>query len=326
MRAPDFWQRGQGGINALALAPLGWAYGLAGKLRRTLTDEWHAPIPVLCIGNVVAGGAGKTPVAIDIGQRLLARGITLNFLSRGYGGTEAGPHRVNGEIDNAANVGDEPMLLSRIAPTWIARDRVAGAQAIARNGGNVIVMDDGFQNPALAKTCSVLVVDGRYGFGNGRVTPAGPLRESVPDALARADAIVLIGPDDSDVADQVAALSPNLPLMRAKIVPGDEIEKLSGKKVSAFAAIARPEKFFQTLEDGGCKIVERHGFADHHVFTRQEITTLKERSRDAGLRLVTTEKDLTRIAPDQRDDIETLTITLHWEDEAALSTLFDRLL
>ena len=306
--------------------PFGWGYGLAGNLRRALTRGWQAPIPVVCVGNIVAGGAGKTPVAIDIGERLLARGLAVNFLSRGFGGTEAGPHRVKPETDTANRVGDEPLLLSRVAPTWVAGDRASGARMIVEGDGDVIVMDDGFQNPALAKTCSLLIIDGRYGFGNGRLIPAGPLRETPANALARADAIVLIGPDDSGVAGRIAEISPALPLLRARIVPGDEINSLSGEKVTAFAGIGQPEKFFHTLEEGGCQLVGRHGFADHHPYTHDEITTLKEQARKSDSRLLTTEKDLTRIPSDTRDGIEVLTITLHWEDEAALNALFDRLL
>ncbi len=324
MKAPEFWQRRQGGLTAMVLSPLGGLYGLAGNLRRTFTTPWQPAVPVICIGNVVAGGAGKTPVAFEIARRLQGLGKSVSFLSRGYGGSETGPHKVDPEVDRADQVGDEPLLLSRCAPTWVSHDRVAGVKA-ASGDTDVIIMDDGYQNPSVAKACSLLVVDGRYGFGNGHLIPAGPLRESPERAVARADGVVIVGPDDAGVGEVVSGLSLTLPQLRATIVPGPEIEKLDGQKVTAFAGIGQPEKFFKTLTDAGCDVVSSRAYPDHHPYTLTDLDHLRSLAGDAESLLVTTEKDRVRIPPTQGDGIEVLTITLQWEDEAALNSLLNAL-
>ena len=324
MKAPDFWQRGQGGVTATLLSPLGCVYGLAGHLRRSVTTPRQPARPVICIGNVVAGGAGKTPVALDVARRLQGRGKSVVFLSRGYGGTETGPHRVDPEKNRADQVGDEPLLLSRQAPTWVARDRIAGVKA-ATPEGDVIIMDDGYQNPSLIKACSLLVVDGRYGFGNGHLIPAGPLRETPQSAVARANAVVIVGPDDAEVEATVSAYAPDLPLLRASVVPGPEVESLKGKKVTAFAGIGQPEKFFRTLTDAGCDVTRTRAFPDHHPYTLTDLDHLRSLAGEHKSLLVTTEKDWVRLPDGQRDGIEVLTITLQWEDEAALNSLLETL-
>ena len=174
MRAPEFWAR-DGGFAAL-LAPLGLSYDLAGRLHRALARPHSVPVPVICVGNLVAGGAGKTPLVIALVEALATRGQRAYCLTRGYGGCEAGPVRVDPAAHDAKRVGDEALLLARIAPTWVARDRAAGARAASAAGAGIIVMDDGFQNPHIAKDLSLLAVDGAYGFGNAKVMPAGPLR------------------------------------------------------------------------------------------------------------------------------------------------------
>ncbi len=324
MKSPEFWRRGQGGLAAVLLSPLGWAYGFAGRLRRMLSSPMSAPVPVICIGNVVAGGAGKTPVALDLATRLKTMGRRVSFLSRGYGGSERGPHLVNRNDDAAARVGDEPLLLSRIAPTWVARDRTEGARS-AGSDNDVIIMDDGFQNPSLVKTCSLLVIDGHYGFGNGHLIPAGPLREAPAQALKRADGVIILGDDRADVALFVHAVRPGLPVLRAVIVPGAEIETLKNQDLTVFAGIGAPEKFFRTLKHGGCTVVSERAFPDHHPYTAADIKSLRSLANAPVSRLVTTEKDYVRIPDALQKDIEVLTITLQWEDEAALNSLLDQL-
>ena len=201
MRAPDFWRRGGGPLGAV-LTPLGWGYGLATRLRLAMANPFKASVPVLCVGNLIAGGAGKTPVTLSLGRRLMDQGRKVHFLSRGYGGRRAGPLRVDPDHHGAREVGDEALLLARCAPAWVARDRPGGCRAAIAGGARAIIMDDGFQNPYLAKDVSLLVVDGAYGFGNGRVMPAGPLREPVEAGLARADALVLIGADGAGVVER----------------------------------------------------------------------------------------------------------------------------
>jgi len=325
MKAPEFWQTGRGGLSAVGLSPLSWVYGLAGKVHRSFSKPWQPPVPVICIGNVVAGGAGKTPVALDLAQRLQANGTSVSFLSRGYGGSETGPHRVNGEVDRADKVGDEPLLLCRQAPTWVSRDRVRGAEA-ANQGADIIIMDDGYQNPSLIKACSLLVIDGRYGFGNGRLIPAGPLRETPEDALKRADGVIIIGDDEADLIAFVSGAFPDLPLLRTKIIPGSEINNLTNKPLTAFAGIGQPDKFFRTLTDAGCNVVSSRSFPDHHAYSLSDLGHLKSLAEKNNSLLITTEKDSVRIPKDQCQDIEVLTITLQWEDEALLQPLLDRLL
>lgn len=320
MKAPEFWVRPSllGGI----LAPLGWLYGTVSGLRAQSQSSWRAPIPVLCIGNVVAGGAGKTPVALDLGRRLAEKGLDVHFLTRGYGGSERGPHRVDTEVDTAGRVGDEALLLAAQCPTWVAVNRAAGCRAAAKAGADLVVMDDGLQNPSLAKDLSLLVVDGGYGFGNGQVHPAGPLREPLGLALDRAGGVVLIGDDETAARDRIGGRST---VLSARVVPGPEAKDLKGRAILAFAGIGRPEKFFRTLESLNCTLVGTRSFADHHAYRRAEIEALKREAAAVGAGLVTTAKDTVRLPEDLREGIRVLTITLQWEDEAALEALLEPL-
>ena len=328
MRAPDFWT--EDGALAALLAPLGAGYDLAGRLRRALVPSVAADIPVVCVGNLVAGGAGKTPVVLALVEALAARGAAAHCLSRGYGGRALGPRRVDAARDSAAEVGDEALLLARSAPSWVARDRAAGARAAAAAGAQVLVMDDGFQNPALAKDLSLVVVDGAYGFGNRRVMPAGPLRESPARGLARADAVVLLGRDERNLGQSLeqrlgAGLDARRPLLGARLVPKAGSERLAGRKVLAFAGIGRPEKFFATLAGLGAEVTETRAFPDHHPYRATELRDLRERAHGLDAVLVTTEKDAVRLAPGQRDGIETLAVAIAWDDPAALQALLDKL-
>ncbi|MEE8188758.1 MAG: tetraacyldisaccharide 4'-kinase [Kiloniellales bacterium] len=320
MRAPEFWSR-SGALPTL-LAPLGLGYGLGTRLRRALVRPIKVPVPVICVGNLVAGGAGKTPVALACLAALKDRGLDAHALTRGYGGTAAGPLRVEPNRHKATEVGDEALLLAGAAPTWVARDRAAGAQAAVKAGAQAIVMDDGFQNPALVKDLSLLVVDGAYGFGNGRLIPAGPLRETVPAGLARADAVILLGADEAGLT---ARLGARHPLLRADLAPGPEAAELEGRKVVAFAGIARPEKFFRTLREAGAQLAETRGFPDHHPYGAAELRELRTRARSLDAVLITTEKDAVRLAPGQREGIETLAVAVAWDDPAALQALLDKL-
>ena len=199
---PEFWAR-RGLISSL-LQPLAWVYAQGAAARQHFARPWQAPVPVICVGNLVAGGAGKTPVALSLARRLQARGRPVHILSRGYGGSLAGPVAVDPVRHSAAEVGDEPLLLAAAARCWVARDRVAGAQTAIAAGAKLLLLDDGLQNPRLAKTLSLLVVDGGYGFGNRRVLPAGPLRERLAAGLARSSAVVLMGEDTAGIASLLA--------------------------------------------------------------------------------------------------------------------------
>ncbi len=321
VRAPEFWRRG--GILGSALAPAGWCYGLCARVLFAAGSPVRAAVPVLCVGNLVIGGAGKTPVALSVGRRLIERGRKVHFLSRGYGGGAAGPLRVDPQNHTAADVGDEALLLAARAPAWVSRDRAAGVQAAG--DAEVILMDDGFQNPSVAKDLSLLVVDGEYGFGNGRVIPAGPLRETVSSALSRADVIVLIGEDIAGIENHPAVRESRLAVLKAHVRPGAEAESLKGQPVVAFAGIANPEKFFRTLEEAGSEIKASHAFPDHHPFGEEDIQRLKSEAAGLNAKLTTTEKDAMRLSPAALSGIVVLTISLEWEDEAALDAVLEPL-
>jgi tetraacyldisaccharide 4'-kinase len=297
MREPAFWwQPGSGAL----LSPLGGIYGIVAALRMQSTGR-SAGVPVICLGNFTVGGAGKTPAALAVGRLLLAAHQRLFFLSRGYGGRLAGPVRVDPAVHTAAAVGDEPLLLARLAPTIVARDRVAGAAVARRSGATVIVMDDGFQNPALSKDLAILLVDGRRGVGNGRVIPAGPLRAPLKTQLRHAHAVVFVGPSDNMGTIVERARRHNVAIYHGRLEPDrDTVAALKGRKVLAFAGIGDPEKFFATLAEAGISVAERVRFADHHRYTAAEARALLARADGDNLMLLTTEKDLVRLSGKRR--------------------------
>lgn len=320
MRAPDFWR--PGGANHLAarlLMPLAALYGAAGALRGALVDPVRAAVPVICVGNIVAGGAGKTPTALALSRLVRELGGNAHFLTRGYGGHERGPLRVDPKRHDAQAVGDEALLLAAEAPTWLSPDRIKGAAAAAAGGADLIIMDDGLQNPGLAKDLSFVVIDGGFGFGNGRVLPAGPLREPVSRGLAHADAIVLIGPNRTSMADSLGGAT--VPVFAAELVPGPESLRFRDRPLIAFAGIGRPEKFFETLQAIGALLIERHSFADHHRYTPDEIMRLCDAAGRHGGKPVTTAKDYVRLPPEARLMVDVLSVTLEWRDPMALRAL-----
>lgn len=324
MDAPDFWYPEQG--EKLAKPPLllrlaAAFYSLGGRIRQWQTQPVRVPAIVFCVGNVVAGGVGKTPVALALAARLQAKGRTVYFLSRGYGGRERGPLRVDPARHDASAVGDEPLLLAAQAPTIIARARAAGAWLACAEGADAIVMDDGFQNPSLAKDLSLVVIDSDTGFGNGRVIPAGPLREPLARGLARAQGVVLMG---EGPPPEALERTPALPLLQARIVPEPATaQALQGARVIAFAGIGRPAKFFSMLGKLGCTLVRAEGFPDHHCYAESELSKLKQLSRAAHARLVTTAKDFARIPPSLREGIECVPVHAEFSDEDALNRLLD---
>jgi tetraacyldisaccharide 4'-kinase len=314
---PEFWARP--GLVPDLLQPLAWAYAAGGALRRAWTLPWRAPVPVVCVGNLVAGGAGKTPVAIALARRLRAQGHAVHLLSRGYGGSLAGPIAVDPAQHDAGQVGDEALLLAAAAPAWIARDRRAGARAAIAAGAKCLLLDDGLQNPTLAKDLSLLVIDGAYGLGNGRVLPAGPLREPLGTGLARCDAVVLMGEDRTGVAPLLAGKT----VLRARLAP-ENADAVDGRAVAAFAGIGRPAKFFATLESAGAKLVARHAFPDHHPYRADELRRLLAEAGAAHALLVTTAKDAARLSAEWRAHVQVLEVAAVFDDEVALGRLLDR--
>ena len=315
MRAPEFWHEPPGLIAGL-LAPFGAAFDAASRLRRAVVRPYRAPVPVICVGNLVAGGSGKTPVVLSLAGLLAARGIAVHVVTRGYGGRLGGPVRVDPTRHDAAAVGDEPLLIAARTPCWVARDRAAGVRAAVAVGAEAILLDDGFQSPSVAKDLSLVVVDDGYGFGNRRVIPAGPLRERVRAGLARADAIVLIG---SETEPQDLGRTP-CPMLRGELRPIDG-ERYAGARIVAFAGIGRPEKFFASLRALGATLINAQPFPDHHPFRASEITRLRQLAERECARLVTTAKDSVRLPPGLRAGIEVLDVEIRWRDPDAVGRL-----
>ena len=318
MKTPAFWY-GEPGAAASLLAPIASLYALGGDIKNRFTRPYRVTVPVICVGNLVAGGAGKTPVALALASLLAGR--ELAFLTRGYGGSQAGPIRVEAYRHRADEVGDEPLLLARVAPTWVARDRVAGAQAAAAAGAEIIIMDDGFQNPSLFKDFSVIVIDGVTGFGNGLLVPAGPLREPVAAGFVRANAAVIVGEDRTGIAGN---LHPDFPLLTARLVPTPDSEFVAGKRVVAIAGIGQPAKFFATLQEMGCTLVAHHAFADHHLYTPHEIMQICAEAAALNATVVTTEKDWVRLPTPTRSMVQSVPVTLEWQDEDQIRALLVR--
>lgn len=321
LRPPEFW-RDPDSLTAKLLTPLGCLFAAGGRLRQMTAVPRRAGIPVICVGNLVAGGAGKTPVALAVAERLAARrnASAIHFLTRGYGGSAHGPLRVDRAHHDASQVGDEALLLATVAPAWISRDRMAGAEAARDAGAACLILDDSFQNPALHKDLSLLVIDGGYGLGNGRVIPAGPLREPLADGLARAEAVVLIGEDRHGIAARLG----DRPVLCAKLVPtAPSRAALAGRRVFAFAGIGRPAKFFDSLRELGCDLAATREFADHHPFTRGEIAELLAAAARLNALPVTTAKDAVRLPRETRGAVAVLDITLAWDDAPALDKLID---
>jgi tetraacyldisaccharide 4'-kinase len=317
--APAFWAE-RPGFLANFLLPIGEAWDAAGRLRRAWSRPYCPPIPVVCVGNLVVGGAGKTPVVRAVAADLAARGVRAHIVTRGYGGRLDGPLRVDATRHDAEAVGDEALLLAAHAPCWVARDRAAGIRSAVAAGAAAILLDDGFQNPTIAKTLSFLVVDAGYRFGNGRVIPAGPLRESLASGLRRADALVLLGTEAEPGCPERIEIDSRLPVLRAVLAPIDG-ERLAGSRWLAFAGIGRPEKFFATLRMLGAELAETRAFPDHHQYRAGEIERLLRDAEAMRTRLVTTVKDIVRLSPPRRAGIEVLDVELCWADPAALAQI-----
>ena len=307
MRTPDFWK--SRGFLALALSPLGMLYGLSVAWKAAAARPFAWAVPVICVGNLTAGGSGKTPIAMAVAAALRARGAgDVFFLTRGYGGKAEGPLLVSQRMP-VAMVGDEALLLARHAPTMMAKNRAAGALFAVKQGASVIVMDDGHQNFTLKKNLSLVVVDD---LGNGLMIPAGPLRESIAQGLKRADAVVTM------TGDPLPGFSG--PVLRARLVADGT--RFAGKKVFAFAGIGRPEKFVKSLKESGAIVTGTQFFADHHPYSAAEIAALRQRAGDAML--VTTEKDFVRLDAQTRAGIDVLAVTAVFDDPQLLDSLLAR--
>jgi tetraacyldisaccharide 4'-kinase len=294
-KSPDFWKNR--GLKSTILIPISKIYQRISNIRRKLTKPYKASIPVICVGNATLGGAGKTPFVILLVEVLKHYGKNPCIISRGYKGELKQNILVNSQ-HSAKEVGDEPLLLAKYAPCIIGKNRRKSAQMASDMGADVIIMDDGLQNPSLAKNLCFLMIDGGYGFGNNRVFPAGSLREPLPNALAKVQASVLVGKDECAILHQ---LPKQLPLIRAQMIITADTQK-----VVAFCGIARPQKFYDSLQQANFNIAQTFDFADHHHFTETELQKIKQAALSQNCIIVTTEKDYVRLSPEWQQQITTI--------------------
>ena len=327
MQAPKFWYRSRS-WQAFSLSPLGMVYARATARRQKNARPTRMDIPVICIGNLNVGGTGKTPTTIAIAQMLISRGIAVHIVSRGYGGSLKAVTQVDPRVHTADETGDEPLLMAAFAPTWVANERVAGARAAQNAGADVILLDDGFQDPSLIKDLSIIVVDATRGFGNGRCLPAGPLREPVHVGLKRANAVISIGEPEAQSqfrersADQLGRIAH----ITASLKPIEMGMPWAEGRYLAFAGIGDPEKFFGTLRGLGAALVRTVALDDHQKLARPMIKRLMKEAQSMNAQLVTTEKDAARLPADLRSGILSLPVRLEFDDAHVLETLLEPVL
>lgn len=308
MKTPKYWQSNS--VVSKLLTPVGSLYGWLTQMRIKLTEPVRADIPVICVGNITAGGTGKTPVSISIAKMLETEMFHPFFVSRGYGGKLCNV-LVNNKKHSAREVGDEPLLLSRQAPVVINPNRYEGAELAASHGADIVIMDDGFQNPGLFKDLSFLVFDGNYGVGNGKIIPAGPLRETFADGIKRADALIIMGKDKHELASRSG-----LPTFFAHTEAVQT--SMDNPNVVAFAGIGHPQKFYHTLGVQGFNVLETTDFPDHHFYSLSELNKIIARARELNAVVYTTSKDFVKIPPLLQKEINVLEVAVVWDEPDAL--------
>ena len=311
LKAPKFWYLKRDTIYSIILYPLSLLFRLGTEIRNITTTKINSTIPVICVGNIVLGGAGKTPVSLKIGKILKLAGYQPNFISKGYAGIIKTSTLVE-SWHSPKSVGDEPLLLSQIAPTWIGIDRNYSIKLAAERGCDCIIMDDGFQNPSIHRDFSIIIINESQEFGNKRVIPSGPLRESIKKGLSRTNLVVVIGNITKNLKE---VIPDHIPILSAKFKINNEKKIFKGQKITAFAGIAYPEKFFNSLLEQGAKIVKKITYPDHHIYDENDLLSLAEIANKTQSILVSTEKDFVRIPKSYRSLVNTLQGEIIFENE-----------
>lgn len=307
MRTPKFWK--DENIVSFCLYPLSLVYRLARTIHVLFSREYKTGLNIICVGNIIAGGSGKTPVSLKIGEVLKSKNINFAYLSKGYKGAFKDFTKVDIYKHTAIEVGDEPLLLAETADTFICKNRKAALDMLSKNYDyDLIVMDDGFQNPTIFKNKNIVVIDGEYGIGNGELLPAGPMRESLKSAIKRATFFIIIGQDKQHIEDKL--LDHNIDVVRARIVEKNQPD--INKKYIAFCGLGRPEKFFNSLKNSNYEVIKTISFADHHRYKNEEISKLLSEAEKLGAQLITTKKDLVKISDEYKDKIECLNIEIEF--------------
>lgn len=321
---PDFWKN----INfiSILLLPASLVFRLLTFLRNITTSKYYARIPIICVGNVTVGGAGKTPVVLAIAELLRTSGLNVAIASRGYKGEITNPTLVDKNKHTVNSVGDEPLMLARIAPTYIAAQRDLAIQMAENNGANVVIMDDGLQNQSVEKNISLLVIDGKFGIGNGLILPAGPLREGLAHRITKCDAIILVGKDEKNILKHPALNGKSTPpILRAHLVPSGNLPD-KNKPYIAFAGIGNPEKFFSTLFENGYNAVEKLSFPDHYNYSDSDLNVIIHKAEAKSASIITTEKDEVRLPLFAKKKVQVLPVRIAWEDENLIRNILERIL
>lgn len=319
MKSPKFWVKPTPTVLAKLLFPLSALYQKLHNRRLTKGIPHRANLPVLCVGNVTVGGTGKTPLCIALAKYLQEQGKRVIFLSRGYGGKLKGPVQVNPEKHTYKDVGDEPLLLAQVAPTIIAKDRHQGLAIASYLGGDIIIMDDGLQNPSVHRDKSVLVIDGNVGLGNGMTVPSGPMREPLSQALSRVNAVVIMGGDSHGLEKMITENSPHMPVVHAGVYASCKVPV--GGAVVAFAGIGRPQKFFETVQALGYEIRKKIFYADHHPYTVGDMKKLQNLADRHTAKLLTTDKDKMRLSPELQNTVHVVNIEIRWQQDSDIQVL-----
>ena len=316
MKTPSFWYKSSPTLLAQLLLPLSSIYKKMSAQHQARAKSLHLDIPVICIGNFVAGGSGKTPVAIALKNLIAQHSVFQSpaFLTRGYGGEVQGPEIVSPQSPDPEMWGDEALLLAHHAPTIVAKDRAAGGQYAQDTGSDLVILDDGLQNYSLVKDISFCVIDGLSGFGNKQLLPAGPLREPLERGFEKIDACILIGEDTRSIRQDIP---PHIPVFSARLLPTNLGDLPASVPYLAFCGIGIPEKFKKTLEDNQFHLIDFRSFPDHHPYSRDDLSELVQSALNQNARLLTTEKDYVRIPEfHQKSMIDVLSVEVVFDSPA----------